>query len=308
MAMGPRRTFDPTRRRLLLAGAGSLALAACGGGDEGSRASSGGGGERTTTTAAGTAAVSLSLLRVFAPEQAVGVPVRLPLAFAGADGVPTDAVPERITVRAVSPSGAALEPVEVGRRSAGIPSPYFPYEATFEEEGRWELGIGVGGAETSTELTVRPASDLGVVPGPGDRLPSIPTPTTVDALGIDPLCTAQPQCPLHETSLVDAMATGMPVVLLVSTPAFCQTAICGPVLELLVERAATLAQRATLIHVEVYADETARETSPTVAALGLRHEPSLFLADAGGTVRRRLDYTFDATELDDSLAGLLELA
>ena len=308
MTMEARRTFDPTRRRLLLAGVGGLALAACGGGggDESVGATGGSGsGGSTTTAAAGTGTVSLSLLRVFAPEQAAGVPLRLPLAFADADGVPTDAVPERISVRAVSPSGAASEPVEVGRRGTGIPSPYFPYEATFDEEGRWELGIAVGAAETSTELTVRPARDLGVVPGPGDRLPAIPTPTTVDALGIDPLCTAQPQCPLHQTSLVDAMATGMPVVLLVSTPAFCQTAICGPVLELLVERAATLAPKATLLHVEVYADETARETSPTVAALGLRHEPSLFLADAGGTVRSRLDYTFDATELDDSLADLL---
>ena len=310
MTVNGRRTFDPTRRRLLLAGAGALALAACGGGGDESVGATGGSGAggATTTSAAGTGAVSLSLLRVFSPEQAAGVPLRLPLAFAGADGVPTDAVPERISVRAVSPSGVALEPVEVGRRGAGIPSPYFPYEATFDEEGRWELGIAVGGAETATELTVRPANDLGVVPGPGDRLPSIPTPTTADALGIDPLCTAQPPCPLHETSLVDAMALGMPVVLLVSTPAFCQTAICGPVLELLVERAGSLASRATLLHVEVYADETARETSPTVAALGLRHEPSLFLADADGTVRSRVDYTFDATELDDSLAELLEPA
>jgi hypothetical protein len=91
----------------------------------------------------------------------------------------------------------------------------------------------------------------------------------------------------------------------VSTPAFCQTAICGPVLDLLVERSAALSDRVTFLHVEVYTDDTASETTPTVDALGLRHEPSLFLADAGGTVRRRLDYTFDATELDDALRELV---
>ena len=306
MTMEGRRTFDPTRRRLLLAGAGTLALAACGGGgSETDTARAGADGAPTTTAGAG--AVSLSLLRVFAPEQASGVPVRLPLAFADADGVPTDAVPERIAVRAVAPSGVERTPVEVARRGTGIPSPYFPYEATFDEEGAWRLVIAVGEAETSTELTVRPPSALAVVPGPGERLPSIPTPTTADALGIDPLCTAQPPCPLHATSLADAMAGGRPVALLVSTPAFCQTAICGPVLELLVERAGTLAERATFLHVEVYTDDTARQTSPTVDALGLRHEPSLFLADADGTVRSRLDYTFDATELDESLTDLLAL-
>ncbi len=297
----PRRdTFDPTRRRLLLAGAGGLVLAACGGGGDGTAS-----GTTAATTAPTATPGALSLIRVFAPEQAVGVPVRLPLAFADSSGAPTDEVPERISVQAVSPGGAEAEPVTVERRGTGIPSPYYPFEATFDEEGVWQLVIAVGAARTSTEVTVRPAQGLAVVPGPGDRLPSIPTPTTTDAMGIDPMCTAQPPCPLHEVSLDEAMAASRPVVLLVSTPAFCQTAICGPVLELLVERAGASADRASFLHAEVYTDDTASETSPTVAALGLRYEPSLFLADATGVVRSRLDYTFDATELDASLTALL---
>jgi len=295
----PRRTtFDPTRRRLLLASAGSLALAACGGGG-GSTASP----ASTTTTTVGPQ--RLSLLRVFALEQPAGVALRLPLAFADAEGVPTADVPDDITVRAVSPSGASLDPVTVARRGTGIPSPYFPFEQTLDETGTWELVIAVGSAETSTELTVRAPEELAAVPNPGDPLPSIPTPTVNDALGIEPLCTATPPCPLHEVSLDQALTSGLPTVLLVSTPAFCQTAICGPVLDLLVERQMRVGDRATLIHAEVYTDESLEETTPTVNALGLRYEPSLFLADADGTVRARLDYTFDATELDESLDALL---
>lgn len=298
--MGPprRTTFDVRRRQLLLAGAGTVALAACGG-------ASGGGAAAGTATAPPTAPGALSLIRVFAPEQAAGVPVRLPLAFADAQGAPTTRVPERISVQPVSPSGAPLAAATVERHGAGIPSPYFPFEATFHEPGVWELVIGVGAARTSTELTIRPPQELAVVPGPGDRLPSIPTPTTADPLGIDPLCTAQPVCPLHEVPLDRALAAGRPVALLVSTPAFCQTAICGPVLDLVVARAAALGDRATFLHAEVYTDDRASETTPTVDALGLRHEPSLFLADGGGVVRRRLDYTFDADELDASLTALL---
>ncbi len=296
----PRRaTFDPTRRRLLLAGAGSIALAACGGGGDGGTASP----ASTTTTSVGPQ--RLSLLRVFALEQPAGVALRLPLAFADADGVPTAEVPDEITVRAVSPRGTSLDPVTVARRGTGIPSPYFPFTQTLGEAGTWELVIAVGSAETSTELTVRAPEELAAVPNPGDPLPSIPTPTVGDALGIEPLCTATPPCPLHETSLDQALTSGRPIVLLVSTPAFCQTAICGPVLDLLVERQTSLGDRATLIHTEVYTDDRAEETTPTVNALGLRYEPSLFLADADGTVRARLDYTFDATELDESLDALL---
>lgn len=297
MATPRRTTFDPTRRRLLLAGAGGLALAACGGGGGSTAVSS----STTSTTAA---ARALSLIRVFSPEQPAGVPLRLPLAFADAERVPTGNVPPRIEVTAVSPSGISLDAVVVDRHGEGIPSPYFPYEQTLDEPGTWELVIEVGPARTSTQITVRPPQELPVVPGPGDSLPSIPTPTTADALGIDPICTDTPPCPLHEVSLDEALTRDLPVVLLVSTPAFCQTAICGPVLDLLVERQAPLADRATLIHAEVYTDDTAKETSPTVNALGLRYEPSLFVADADGTVRSRLDYTFDATELDASLAHI----
>lgn len=299
MATTRRTTFDPTRRRLLLAGAGGLVLAACGSGGDGGSATP------TTTSTTAEGANALTLIRVFALEQAAATPLRLPLAFADAEGVPTSEVPDAIQVRAIAPSGAEQAPVEVARHSNGIPSPYFPFECTLDEPGRWELVISVGAARTSTDLTVRPREELAVVPGPGDELPSIPTPTTADALGIDPLCTASPPCPLHEVSLDQALTAGLPIVLLVSTPAFCQTAICGPVLELLVARRADLAGRATVIHVEVYTSETAEETTPTVNALGLRYEPSLFLAAAGGTVRSRLDYTFDATELDEELFALL---
>jgi hypothetical protein len=247
----------------------------------------------------------LSLLRVFALEQPAGVPLRLPLAFADAEGVPTEDVPARIEVTAVAPDGTRLDPVVVERRGEGIPAPYFPYEGTLDEPGTWKLVIAVGAAETSTDLTVRPPQELAAVPGPGDRLPTIPTPTTADPLGVTPLCTAEPACPLHDVSLDQALTAGLPVVLLVSTPAYCQTAICGPVLDLLVDRSAGLAGKATLLHAEVYTDETATRTTATVDALGLRYEPSLFLADADGTVRRRLDYTFDATELDASLDAVV---
>lgn len=301
-------TFDAGRRRLLLAGAGALVLAACGsGGDEVAATGPGGEGDSDASppTSGSGGPGALTLLRVFALEQAAATPLRLPLAFADRDGVSVADVPEAIQVRATSPSGVEQQTVEVARRREGIPSPYYPFEATLDEPGQWELTISVGEAETSTNLTVRPRQELAVVPGPGERLPSIATPTTADALGINPLCTAEPPCPLHEVGLDDALTAGLPIALLVSTPAFCQTAICGPVLDLLLARQSGLAGKLTMIHAEVYTDEDADQTTPTVNALGLRYEPSLFLADADGNVRGRLDYTFDASELDEQLAALL---
>ena len=62
------------------------------------------------------------------------------------------------------------------------------------------------------------------------------TPTFDDARGVDPICTRSPEpCPFHDRTLTDVVESGEPVALLISTPGFCQTAICGPVLELLME-------------------------------------------------------------------------
>jgi hypothetical protein len=95
-------------------------------------------------------------------------------------------------------------------------------------------------------------------------------------------------------------------VFIISTPAFCQTAICGPVLELLVARQKDLAATVSFVHAEVYTDSTAKTTTEAVQTYGLAWEPALFLAMPDGTIVSRLDYTFDAVELDGELSRLVQ--
>jgi hypothetical protein len=107
-------------------------------------------------------------------------------------------------------------------------------------------------------------------------------------------------------SLDQAIGGTNPIALIVSTPAFCQVAICGPVLDLLVKQRTSLQERGiTVIHAEVYTDDTAKVTTPVVDALGLQYEPVLFLAAPDGTVNNRLDSIFDQVELDDAFAKLI---
>ena len=62
------------------------------------------------------------------------------------------------------------------------------------------------------------------------------------------------------------------------------------------------------VHAEVYTnaeavkDLQAATLTPAVNAYGLTYEPSLYVADATGTIVDRLDYIFDATDLDASLS------
>jgi hypothetical protein len=90
---------------------------------------------------------------------------------------------------------------------------------------------------------------------------------------------------------------------------FCQTGVCGPVLDTLLELRAEF-PGITFVHAEVYndpnngGDPAAAGVTETVRAYGLSFEPSLFVAGANGTITTRLDNIFDRGELRTALAGV----
>lgn len=291
-----------SRRAFLIGGTSALALAACGGGDDDGAASDATSSSSTSTTAGG-----LAIAKVFSPTQLVGVPLRLPIALADADGALRDEVPASITVRwAPEGAGELSAPVVVARRAQGIPRPYFPLSVTFPTEGTWHIEVEADGAEAETSVNIVGVGQAPAVPRSGERLVPLLTPTTSDSRGVDPICTRDPMCPFHEQTLESALATGKAIAFIISTPQFCQTAICGPVLDLLVDRRQPLEDTIAIVHAEVYTDSTARTTTEAVNAYGLTYEPALWLASPDGTVVTRLDYTFDGTELDEALAMLVQ--
>lgn len=292
-----------SRRKLLLAGAGGLAVAACG--------SSGPPGRAAPTTASTAAPVAggLSLAPVFFPQQPAGVEVRLPLALADATGALVEESPAELSVRmGKADTGELGDPVVVERHDQDIPRAYFPFTTTFPEPGNWRIATDVEGEPAQIVVAALDRAQLPAVPVVGEQLISVPTPTVDDARGVDPICTEKPQCPLHATSLDAAIGADKAIALLIATPAYCQTAICGPVLDLLVARQPQFNEVVTMIHAEVYPNqaEAGRTTTDIVTAYGLPWEPSLFLALPDGTITNRLDYTFDDRELDQALAELVQ--
>jgi hypothetical protein len=289
-----------SRRTFLVGSASAVALAACGGDDKSESASD-------QTVSSSTMAGGLAIAKVFSPTQPVGVPVRLPLALADSQGALLDEVPARIKVRySMVDSTDVSPPLDVTRHADGIPTPYFPLVATFTGAGTWKIAVEADGAQAETTVTTVAPDQLPAVPRVGDKLISMKTPTKASHLGVDPICTRKPACPFHGVSLDDAMKTGKAVAFMVSTPAFCQTAICGPVLELLIDRHEDLAGSVEFVHAEVYTDSTAKATTQAVQTYGLTFEPALFLALPDGTIQSTLGYTFDGTELDGELARIVQ--
>jgi len=131
-----------------------------------------------------------------------------------------------------------------------------------------------------------------------DRMPSVATPTTAEPGDGRFLCTrevdGQPApCGMHELSLADALDARRPVVLVISTPKYCASRVCGPVIEVVeAERLARPApDQVAWIHVEPFVDPTVDlpQAVPLLTELSLPSEPWIFIVGADRRVVDRFD-------------------
>jgi hypothetical protein len=294
-----------SRRSFLAASAGTALLAACGGGSSGSSASTSSSADTTSSSAGG-----YELIGFFASDGlAPGIPQRLTYGIADGEGtlVTTSPVPS-LDFTITDDSGKALGlPITVPAHQDGVPRPYFPVVFTPPAAGVYHVKATIQGKAIDRPVQI-PASTL--TPSVGQAMVPFATPTTADPKGVELLCTQSPPCPLHDITLTDALNAHTPVAFLIATPAFCQTAICGPVLDVLLAAQSEFPQ-VKMLHSEVYPTTAAaqpgpnQELVPVVNVYGLTFEPVLFLARPDGTIASRLDTVFDRTELRTALQQLV---
>lgn len=175
-------------------------------------------------------------------------------------------------------------------------------EATFPEAGVWAAQAVLPGRAVPFAVQVKPSAEAPVV---GTSAPVAPSPTPADTLGVDPICTRRPKCPLHEVSLADVIGK-QPVAVMFATPALCQSQYCGPVLDELLDVMGPYQQQGVaMVHVEIYESTRGATPAPTVEAWGLPSEPWLYTLDASGVIRARLDGAFATNEVTAALDGLV---
>ena len=282
------------------AGAGAgLFLTACGSSDDGDEAGTGASGDGSVDAGGPTPSGVYDLVRRFPTTVLVPGMVRMPISLA-LDGEPLTDGPDELTGQILDEAGdVVLSGLTAAKRSEGLPHAYWSFLADMSTTGIYTLQVD-GAAPQGAAFQV---SDPSTVPIPlvGEPLPPFDTPTVDDAAGVDPICTQVPPCPLHDISLADALTDGKPVAYLIGTPAYCQTGVCGPILDLLLELREDFGEEMTFIHAEVYADDTLKETAPAVQAYELDFEPLLFVTDATGNLVARLDAVFDKSEMRDAI-------
>jgi hypothetical protein len=141
-------------------------------------------------------------------------------------------------------------------------------------------------------------------PKVGETAPKIDTLTPADVGGdLTKLDTRVPPAPqLNKVNFADVYGK-KPIALLFATPLLCQSRVCGPVEDIMLEEQAKGHGNVQFIHQEIYNDnEIKKGFRKQVGAYHLPSEPWLFVIDKNGKVVDRLEGAFSAGEVERALA------
>jgi hypothetical protein len=203
----------------------------------------------------------------------------------------------------------------LGRPSQGIG--VYATNVTIPAAGFWTIDVTPKGPlAKSTSQTAVEVLAKAQVPAVGDPAPLTKNLTLaspgVQQQWLDSSATAEaPADPLlHSTVIADAIAAKRPLVVVVSTPAYCVSRFCGPVTELIRARAEKAVGTDTaFVHLEVW-----REFEKSVANKGAAEwilansaegrEPWVFVVGRDGRVTARFDNVIDELSLDAAIAAV----
>jgi hypothetical protein len=178
---------------------------------------------------------------------------------------------------------------------------------TFDAHGGWTLGI-----RTADERLIRSApfsvSSQTTTVGIGDTAP-LSTSKTLDTGSYAEITSdLAPDDRFYQQTVAEAVSSGSPSVIVFSTPAWCISATCGPVLDV-AKIVASEFPDVAWVHVEVFdnLDASSREELVPVLAVAewrLATEPWVFVVDAAGVIQARFEGAMDDVELRNALESV----
>jgi hypothetical protein len=142
-------------------------------------------------------------------------------------------------------------------------------------------------------------------PDVGDPAVASQTPTLASTGGDTSVLTTRtpPDESLLRYSVADSLEARVPFVVTFSTPKFCSSRTCGPVVDV-VEEVGRRFERENVrfIHVEVFEDnDPAKGYNRWLKEWDLRTEPWTFVVDGSGTIVERFEGTVSVDELETAV-------
>jgi hypothetical protein len=162
-------------------------------------------------------------------------------------------------------------------------------------EGGWRIAA-ILKEDGELKGALLPSSEVGEfhrIPRPGERAPSIHTPTAQDVGGqLSKITTRVPPDTQNKVDYAEALGKE-PIVLLFATPQFCQSRVCGPVVDVAEQAQQEYGDKAAFIHMEIYnQNDPGNGVRQQVRAFHLPSEPYLFTIDRHGVVRDAIEGAF----------------
>ena len=195
------------------------------------------------------------------------------------------------------------------------PRGVFTAQLAFDRSGEWGIGAvatDADGLELKASARVR-VKDAPATPAIGAIAPRSVSKTLADVDGFSQITTDfEPDADLYGMTIAEALDADKPLLVVFSTPAYCQTATCGPQLGVVKELKAEYGDRMNFIHIEVYdnpheieGDLSKAVISPTAEEWGLPSEPWTFIVDAEGIIRAKFEAFTTRDELEAALQDVV---
>jgi hypothetical protein len=170
----------------------------------------------------------------------------------------------------------------------------------FASDGEWRIAalIEQGGETKATLLPSASVGEFEDVPKVGEKAPMIHTPTPSDTGGdLSKITTRVPPDTQNRVDYAEALGKE-PIILLFATPQFCQSRVCGPVVDVAEQVKQQYGDKAAFIHMEIYKDnDPSKGVRPQVRAFHLPSEPWLFAIDRQGVIKAEIEGAFGVDRL-----------
>lgn len=221
-------------------------------------------------------------------------------------------------VPGMEPPTESDEPMLVGGSDADGNGVYVT-NVTFDQPGNWGLRV-IAELEDGRQMEGSTIFTVGAehgAPQVGDPAPETVnwTVADVEAGRVDPAALDSraregltPDEHLHASTVADMVSEGRPAVVILSTPVFCVSRFCGPLVETLSDLAHEYGEQAEFIHIEIwenFQDSVLNEAAgPWIQTNDGEREPWVYLVDADGTISARWDNVIDRDGLVQELEAL----
>jgi len=208
--------------------------------------------------------------------------------------------PARIETLATEPEFRAQSTAEDPEAARVV----YSAELDFPRKGAWRIAAVVkeDGELGGKLLTGVDVGEFEAIPRVGQEAPLIHTPTAAEAgEDLSEITTRVPPDTQNKVDYADVLGKE-PIVLLFATPQFCQSRVCGPVVDQTEQAKQKYGDEAAFIHMEIYNQNDPDDgVRPQVRAFHLPTEPWLFTIDREGVVSDAIEGGFGAELLDQAI-------